>query len=330
MARIEECNLFVPPLFTVFAAQVFCTVFFERIQQDLFFYIYHFFHAFISYVHESTRSLHTDNLFDQRSSLCRVVQTHNRGLKLLQQFSGSLECTVHILEKEAAESSLLRLVENADLRLGDNTEGSLRTDKDLVQVGTGCMLGCRRGVDDITVGKYYFHLQYHVIDLTVLGRHYTDSSVCQESSHGRTCQRRRIMHGSLAYFVGSPFDMLINRTGAALYVHTFCIYFINLIHSLGVQNNTAAYGDRAALGTAATAPGGNGNLVVICNLQYLGGFLCILRSYYNVCLRHSASSVGPHTGQPVVIYAVGYFINLLNGTIFHAYCIFQLGEDHCI
>ena len=77
------------------------------------------------------------------------------------------------------------------------------------------------------------------------------------------------MHGSISDFICSPLNVLINSTGAALYVKSICVYIINLIHSLGIKKNTAGNRNSAALCTAAATPGGNRYFIVVGDLQYL-------------------------------------------------------------
>ena len=328
MTGIEEGDLFLPPLFTVLTAKVLGAVLLEGVKQDLLLDLDHVLTALVGDVHESALALHSDDLLDQRSSLSLVVQTHDGGLELLKQLTGGLEGTVHILEQEATEAALLGLVEDADLSLGNNTQRTLRADEDLVEIRAGRVLGSGRGIDNITVGKNDLHLQNHIVDLTVLGRANADTAVSQEAAHGRAGQAGGIVHGCLTDLVGRPLDVLVDRTRAALDVHTVGVDLEDLVHSLGIQNDTAAHGDSAALRTAAGTPGGNGDLVVVGDLDNLGDLRRILGADDEVSLGHAAATVCPHTGQPVIVHAVRHFVNGARRAILLSHCILKLGEDH--
>ena len=129
------------------------------------------------------------------------------------------------------------------------------------------------------------------------------------------------MHGSIAFFICSPFNMLINSTGTAFYVHTLFIYIIDFVHSLCIKNNTAANRNSTTLSTTTGAPCGNRNFVIIGNFKNCRNFLCILRSNNEVTLRHSEASVCPHSGKPEIVNTVGKFVNSSCRTILSAYCI---------
>ena len=89
--------------------------------------------------------------------------------------------------------------------------------------------------------------------------------------------------------------MLINRTRAGFYVHTIGVNIINLVHALCVKHNAAGNRQCPALRAAACAPCRYGDFIIVCNLQYLRGFVCVLRRYNNIRLGHSAAAVSPHT-----------------------------------
>ena len=266
MTGIEEGNFFLPPLFAVFAAQIFRSVLSERVQKNFFFHVHQLLHAFVSHVHKRARLFHAHYLFDKRGSFRLVVQTHYGRLEFLQNFPARLKRRRHVLEQEAAETPCFRLLVYADLRLGYHAQSALASDKNLVEIGTGGVLGCAAGVDNIAVWEHYLHLQYHIVDFAVLGRNDAYSSVRQKSAHGRAGQRRRIVHRRVSFFVCRPLYMLIDCACAAFYVHTVGVDLVYLVHSLGVEKNAAANGNSAALRSAASAPSGYGNLVIVGDL----------------------------------------------------------------
>lgn len=136
------------------------------------------------------------------------------------------------------------------------------------------------------------------------------------------------MHGSLSHFIGRPFDVFVNGTGTAFNVHGFGVDFVNLIHPLGIQHNSAAYRDGTALGSATAAPGCYRDFIIVGDFQHLGGFLSILRGNYKIRFRHHAAAVGPHPGKPVVVHTVSQFIDWFGGTVFGSDRVFQLGQNH--
>ena len=109
--------------------------------------------------------------------------------------------------------------------------------------------------------------------------------------------------------------MFINRAGAAFYVHAFRVHAVNFVHSLGVEKNSAAHGNRPALGAASAAPRRYGDFIVICYLNHLRRFFGVFGAYHKVRFRHLSASVRPHAGQPKIIYAVRNPIDLLNRTV---------------
>ena len=135
------------------------------------------------------------------------------------------------------------------------------------------------------------------------------------------------MHCRIPLFIRCPFDMLINRTRTAFYVHTFRIDFVNLIHALGVKYNTATNGKRAALRACAAPPSRHGDFVIICYFQHLRRFLRVLGCNDKVCLGHSYTAVHPHSRKPKKVCTMRNLINFFYRTIFSAYRIFQLGQN---
>ena len=121
--------------------------------------------------------------------------------------------------------------------------------------------------------------------------------------------------------------MLIDSTAAALYVHTLLVDLIDLIHTLGVQNDTAGNRNGTALSTAAATPGGNGDLVVVSNLEDLAGLLCVCGGNNNVSLRHSAATVCPHSGKPEIVDRVGDLVNGVGRDILSANSVFQFCQN---
>ena len=119
--------------------------------------------------------------------------------------------------------------------------------------------------------------------------------------------------------------MLVNGTGAALYVHSLGVNLVNFIHALGIQQNAAANRQSAALRAAAGTPNRYGNFVVVCNFNNLRNLFGIFRAYNIIGLRHHAAAVCPHSGKPVVVYTVRNLVNFLNRTVFLTYGVFKLG-----
>ena len=188
------------------------------------------------------------------------------------------------------------------------------------------MLGRGRGIYDIAVRKHDFHLKHHVVDLAVLGADYAYTAMSQKSSHCRTGQRAGIVHSGIALFVCGPLDVLVYCARSALYIHAFRIDLIDLVHALGIDDNAAGNGNRSALSAAASAPCGNGYLIVVGDFQHLAGFLRIKRTNHHVSLGHALAAVRPHTRQPEIIHAVRDLVNLAHRTVFPADRILKLAH----
>ena len=190
------------------------------------------------------------------------------------------------------------------------------------------MLRSGRSFNNVAVGKNNFHTENHIVDFAVFCGYNADTSVSQKSTDCRTGKRRRIMHCSLASFVCHPLQVFVDCTCAALYVHRFFIDVVYFVHSLCIENNTAANRNSAALRTAAAAPGCYGDFIVICDFQYFGNFFCVFGRYNHISLGHSLSPVSPHSGKPVVVYTVSDFVNFSCRTVFFSDCVLKLGGNH--
>ena len=325
---IEECDLFLPPFLAVLGAKVLSAVLSECLEKYLHLEVSHFFNALDSDVHECTLLLNADDLLDKRSGLSLVVKTHNGGLELLEKLTACVEGICHVVEEESTELSGLGLLVDSHLSLCHNAESTLGTDKYLVEVGTCSVLGSGRSLDDITVWKNNLHLEYHVVDLTVLGRRNADTSVSEESADCGAGNGRRIVHCSITLFISSPLNVLVDSTCAALYVHALLVYVIDLVHSLCVKNDTSANGNSTTLSSAACAPCGNGDLVIVSYLEDGRNFFCILGSNNEITLGHAETSVCPHSGEPEIVNAVGDLVNGSCRTVFSSDCILKLGCNH--
>ena len=136
------------------------------------------------------------------------------------------------------------------------------------------------------------------------------------------------MHHGITLFVAVPFQSLKDHTGFTGNSTGFDVQIDELVHPLGVQQNTAAHRNGAALGTAAGTPGGNGDFIVVGDFQNLGHLGGVFGTNHDISLGHTLASVCPHSGQPEIVHAMGDLVDGSGGAIFLSYRILKLGENH--
>ena len=295
ISRIEERYLFFPPFLAVLAAQILRSVFAKGFKKNFHFKVSHFFNALNGDIHKRAFLFNADNLLNKRCGFRLVIQAHYRWLELLKQLATCIKRVRHIMEQKSSELTRFGLVINTHLRLRHNAERSLRANENLIKVGTCRMLWRRRCFDNIAVRKHNLHPEHHIVDFPVLCGGHSDASVCKEPTHGRTCERGRIVHRCISSFVCRPLDVLVYSARTAFYVHALFVYVINFIHSLCVENNSSANGNGAALCSAARAPCCNGDFIVVCNFNNCGNLFCVLWRNNKIALRHAKTTVCPHS-----------------------------------
>ena len=131
------------------------------------------------------------------------------------------------------------------------------------------MLGNGQSIYDIAVGKRYLDRKALIIDLAVFGGKNADAVVRQSAANGAAGKAAGQMHNREALLVCVPFESLEYHTRFAGDGSGLGVDIQQLVHALDIEDYAACHGQSAALRTASAAPCLDGELVVVCYLEYL-------------------------------------------------------------